>query len=417
MNQSFRIRQGLDVVVGGVPKQIIGSAQSVRSVSLLGTDYPGLTLRPHVKVGTVVAAGEPVLVDRHQPIVVPSPADGVVRAMIRGPHRSVEVVTIELSGEGTPGAGISSSGTTVLRDLLLTSGLWTAFRTRPFGVIPRADSTPDAVFVTAIDTNPLAVDPVAALKGMEDAFARGVDAMGALTEGPVFVCQGPGSPLVASLRPNTRTVSFYGPHPAGLPSTHIHHLAPVGHGRVVWHIGWQEVAAIGRLLATGDLSSERIVAIGGPGARDPRLVRTVIGANLEDLTRNEVGDGRYRVVSGSPLHGREGRWLGRFDTQVSILDPAGSDSALPFLSRLLGIRPRTPPPIIPLAELDRAAVAGVPAVPLLRALSIGDTETAAALGCLGLVEEDVALLAYLCASRSDYGPMLRTILNDLALDS
>lgn len=417
MNQTFRIRKGLDVVIGGVPKQIIGIAQSVRSVSLLGADYPGLTLRPSVGLGAVVAAGEPVLVDRHHAIVVPSPVDGVVRAVIRGPHRRVEAVTIDIAADGLQIARSGASGTLALREVLQRSGLWTAFRTRPFGVVPRADSTPDAVFVTAIDTSPLAVEPMAASRGMEDDFARGVDAVGALTEGPVFVCQRPGPPLLATGRPHTRTVCFDGPHPAGLPSTHIHHLAPVGDGRVVWHIGWQEVAAIGRLLSTGELLNERVVAIGGPGARDPRLVRTVIGANLEELMQNEVGDGRYRVVSGSPLHGRESRWLGRFDTQVSILDAASSDSALPFLSRLLGIRPRTSPPVIPLAELDRAAVAGIPAVPLLRALSIGDTETAAALGCLGLVEEDVALLSYLCASRSDYGPMLRTILDDLALDS
>jgi len=417
VSQTFRIRKGFDVVIGGVPKQIIGTAQSVHSISLLGTDYPGLTLRPQLKPGAVVAVGEAVLVDRHSAVVVPSPVNGVVRAVTRGPHRSVEVVTIDITGASTRASQLGSSGTAALRELLHRSGLWTAFRTRPFGVIPKADSTPDAVLVTAMDTSPLAVDPAAALKGMEDDLARGVDAMGALTEGPVFVCQGPGPPLVASIRPNTRTVCFDGPHPAGLPSTHIHHLAPVGDGRVVWHIGWQEVAAIGRLLSTGELVNERVVAIGGPGAREPRLVRTVIGANLDDLMRNEVGEGPCRVVSGSPLHGREGSWLGRFDTQISVLDAARPESGLPFLSRLLGIRPRAPAPVIPLPDLARAEVAGVPAVPLLRALSIGDAETAASLGCLALAEEDMALLSYLCVSGADYAAMLRTVLDDLALDA
>jgi len=417
VNQNFRIRQGLDVVIGGVPKQIMGTVQAVHSVSLLGADYPGLTLRLRVELGAVVAAGEPVLVDRQHAIVVPSPVDGVVTAITRGPHRRVDAVTIDVAGNGLQNSQPGVSGALALREVLLNSGLWAAFRTRPFGVVPKADSTPDAIFVTAIDTSPLAVDPVAAIKGMEEDFARGVDAVGALTEGPVFVCQRSGPPLLASGRPHTRTVCFDGPHPAGLPSTHIHHLAPVGDGRVVWHIGWQEVAAIGRLVSTGELLNERVVAIGGPGARDPRLVRTVIGSNLEDLMRNEVADGQYRVVSGSPLHGRESRWLGRFDTQVAILDAASAESGMPFLTRLLGITPRAPAPVIPLADLDRAAVAGVPAVPLLRALSIGDTETAAALGCLGLVEEDVALLSYLCVSQSDYGTMLRTILDDLALDT
>jgi len=177
------------------------------------------------------------------------------------------------------------------------------------------------------------------------------------------------------------------------------------------------VVAIGRLLATGELMNDRAVAIGGPGARDPRLVRAVVGASLEDLLKDELIEGRFRVVSGSPLHGREGGWLGRFDTQVAILDAVRPGPDRPFLSRLLGIRPKAPPALIPIPDLDRAAVADVPAVPLLRALSIGDSETASALGCLRLVEEDVALLSHLCTSRADYGQMLRAVLDELATET
>ena len=38
---------------------------------------------------------------------------------------------------------------------LVESGLWTAFRTRPFSKVPALDAEPSSLFVNAMDTNPL----------------------------------------------------------------------------------------------------------------------------------------------------------------------------------------------------------------------------------------------------------------------
>ena len=140
----------------------------------------------------------------------------------------------------------------------------------------------------------------------------------------------------------------------------------------------------------------------------------MIGANIGDLTQNELAEGRFQIVSGSPLHGRVASHIGRFDTQIVALESHRPQSPSPYLSRLLRIRPRVPAPIIPMAEFDRIDVAGTPAILLMWALSARDTETSAALGCLGLIEEDVALHSYLCASGADYGDLLREVLDDLA---
>jgi len=53
-------------------------------------------------------------------------------------------------------------------------------------------------------------------------------------------------------------------------------------------------------------------------------------------------------------------------------------------------------------------------VPLMRALSVGDVEAAERLGCLELVEEDLALLSYLCPGHADYGALLRQMLDEIA---
>src|SRR5690606_38544159 len=74
---------------------------------------------------------------------------------------------------------------------------------------------------------------------------------------------------------------------------------------------------------TGKLSAERVVALGGPQVERPRLLRTLLGANLEELVAGEMKPGNNRVISGSVLGGRVARgaamYLGRYHLQVSVL--------------------------------------------------------------------------------------------------
>ncbi|MHA1573162.1 MAG: NADH:ubiquinone reductase (Na(+)-transporting) subunit A, partial [Alphaproteobacteria bacterium] len=250
MGQNVRIRRGLDVAIANPPRQLVGEVNPILSVALMGADYPGLRLKPLVEVGARVDTGDPVLADRRRPrIVIPSPVSGTVQALTRGPQRRVDAMQIAIEPNAAPTPSpISARSEDDVRELLLRAGLWTAFRTRPFGLVPDPAQVPDALFVTAMDTNPLSVDPRAAIKGMEIDFASGIEALTQITESSVFICQTPGPPLHETKSHRVHTVGFAGPHPAGLASTHIHALAPAEPNRVVWHIGWQEVVAIGRLL-------------------------------------------------------------------------------------------------------------------------------------------------------------------------
>lgn len=70
---------------------------------------------------------------------------------------------------------------------------------------------------------------------------------------------------------------FSGPHPAGLVGTHIHFLEPVSQTKMVWHVGYQDVIAIGKLFTRGELCTDRIVALAGPQVNQPILLRTRLG--------------------------------------------------------------------------------------------------------------------------------------------
>ena len=51
--------------------------------------------------------------------------------------------------------------------------------------------------------------------------------------------------------------------------------------------------------------------------------------------------------------------------------------------------------------------------PLLKALIVGDTDSAQALGCLELDEEDLALCTFVDLGKHDFGPVLRKSLTQI----
>jgi Na+-transporting NADH:ubiquinone oxidoreductase subunit A len=229
---------------------------------------------------------------------------------------------------------------------------------------------------------------------------------------------------------------FGGPHPAGLPGTHIHAIAPVSARRTAWYVGYQDVIAVGRLFTSGHISTERVVSLAGPAVREPRLIRTRLGASIDDLTRGEIEPGECRVLSGSVLAGRAtsdwANYLGRYHQQVTVLRegrereflgwtaPGANKFSLTrtFLSGFLPARrfPLTtsqqgrPRAMVPIGGFERVMPLDLLPTQLLRAIAVGDTDAAQLLGCLELEEEDLALCSFVCPSKYDYGPLLRQAL-------
>ena len=417
----------------------------MNTVAIVGADYVGLEPRVRLAEGDRVRAGEVVLEQKRDPRVrLIAPGSGKIIAVNRGARRVLKSVVIELD-DSDAGAEVAYEGSVAdARQALLDSGLWCAFRSRPFGGIPRSDAVPDAIFVTAMDTRPLAGDPQSVIAGQSTSFCSGLEVLRDLTDAPVYLCTAPdwSAPAVDGIQRAT----FAGPHPAGLPSTHIHHIAPVGSSRSAWHLGWQDVIAIGRLFADGVLSFERVVALGGDTFNEPRLLRTRLGADLIALTADEwlprkSGELQPRLLSGSPLCGRaaEGseRWLGRYHDQVCGLQPPPAGRRL-RLRRLIdgrfsfagtfdrragaAVRPFTidqngrATALVPIDAFEKMIPMDVLTEPLLRALLIGDTDQAQALGCLELVEEDLALCSFICPGKNDYGAVLRVNLDTIELE-
>jgi Na+-transporting NADH:ubiquinone oxidoreductase subunit A len=435
----FKIRRGLDLPISGAPEQVVRDGPKVRSVAVVGNDYVGMKPTMFVREGDTVKLGQALFEDKKNPgVMVTSPASGVVSAINRGEKRVLQSVVIDVQGEEeeTFPACQPSELETLSReqvvDVLVKSGSWTALRTRPFSKVPAVDSTPSSVFVTAIDTNPLAADPAVVLKGREADFENGLKVIAKLAPA-VHLCTAPSSGIAGTSVSGIKHHEFAGPHPAGLVGTHIHFIDPVGEGKSVWHIGYQDVAAIGHLFTTGRIDVSRVVALAGPQVSKPSLVRTRLGADLVALTAGELAEADNRIISGSVLSGRKASgpfsYLGRHHVQVSVIREGHERSFIHYLSA--GTNRFSQMPIylsalnkakrfafttstngseramVPVGAYEKVMPLDILPTQLLRALIVSDTVTAQQLGCLELDEEDLALCTFACVGKYEYGPILR----------
>jgi Na+-transporting NADH:ubiquinone oxidoreductase subunit A len=443
----IRIKRGLTLPLVGEPEQSLHPAPAISRVGVFSGDYPGLQPQWLVQEGERVRTGQALLCDAADATLrITAPATGRVHFEPAGAGQGVLSIAIEpdefvefpACGEDALAALTDAQ----VREQLLAAGLWPAFRTRPFLRIPDAQVRPHAIFVTAMDTQPLAPRAERLIEADLPAFAQGLTAISHLTTGLVYVCKAPAAYVPVPDVVNIKVEEFAGEHPAGLAGTHIHYLDRIGlpspgdSGRQVWSINYQDVMAIGRLFTTGRIDPARVIALAGSQVVDARLLRVRLGADLRELTAGQLKAEPYCVLSGSVLHGRPvddvRPYLGRFHQQVTVLplQPATPQrwwgwgarrfSALPvFLAKLLGIRKfrlwadagDMPQPPLFTAAFERVWSLRTPVLPLLDALVKQDVARAVALGALELAEEDLALCSFVCPGRQDYGALLRAVLD------
>jgi Na+-transporting NADH:ubiquinone oxidoreductase subunit A len=443
----FRIRKGLDLPITGAPAQDIDTGSAVSRVALVGDDYIGMKPMMAVQVGDSVKLGQILFEDKKTPgVQFTSPGCGKVVAINRGDKRKFESIVIELEGEeeetfqSFKASELDNLERVKVQDMLIQSGMWTVLRTRPYSKVPAPDSAPHSIFVTAMDTNPLAGDPAPIIKEHAEDFCHGLQILSRLSDGTVYICKRPGADITGDGIASVSMQEFTGPHPAGLAGTHIHFLDPVSDQKTVWNINYQDVIAVGRLFTTGRLYLERVVSLAGPAVKNPRLIRTRVGAAINELVAGELNNDNVRVISGSVFSGRQARggyaFLGRRHLQISAIAEGrereflgwalagfnrysvkalyasalfGRDRKVAFSSSAEGDRRA----MVPIGSYEKVMPLDINPPYFLRSLIVGDSEKAQDLGCLELDEEDLALCTFVCPGKYDYGPLLRDVLTHI----
>ena len=435
------IKKGLDIPILGAPLQGIQDGPAISRVAILGEEYHGMRPTMRIRVGDSVKKGQVLFEDKKSPgVVYTSPAAGTVAEINRGPKRVLQSVVIDVQGDEAESYTVydlSQLTAEQARQQLIRCGLWTSFRTRPYSKVPAVDAGAEAIFVNAMDTNPLAVNPEVVIAERRDDFISGLKVLASLGQGQLYLAKAPDADIPSIEA--SQVEAFAGPHPAGLAGTHIHFLRPASAKHSVWSINYQDVIAIGSTFTSGELDVSRVISVAGPEALEPKVIRTQLGASTEQLTAGNVSENDIRVISGSILSGNEAAeahaYLGRYHLQLSVLLEGTEKEFIGWMapgtnkfsvtkSFLAHLNPKklfdlttstggSDRAMVPIGSYEKIMPLDILPTLLLRDLIAKDLDSAQSLGALELDEEDLALCTFVCPGKYEFGSILRDCLTTI----
>jgi Na+-transporting NADH:ubiquinone oxidoreductase subunit A len=443
MSKVINLKRGLDIRLKGDAVKVLETSVEAVTFALKPTDFPGLLPKILVKPGQEVKAGEPLFFDKNNPeILFTAPESGEVLAINRGERRKVLEIVLKSDGKNESveftKADPQKLTRTEVKEQLKKSGLWPFLKQRPYGTVPKPESTPLHIFISGFDSAPLAPDYEFILKGQTSAFQTGISALAKLTDGKIHVGIRPDQEngFFSGIK-NIVITQFSGPHPAGNVGIQIHHVSPISKGDFIWTINPQEVIYIGRLFETGKIDLTKIIALVGSEVKTPKYYRATHGTNLsgllKDATKNEV---KERFISGNVLTGTQiesDDYLGFFDQQVSVI-PEGDYSeflgwAMPRLNKFsisrsyfswlspkkeykadanLNGEERA---YVVTGQYEKVLPMDILPVFLVKAIIAEDIDKMEQLGIYEVIEEDMALCEYVCTSKTEVQSILRNGIN------
>ena len=437
------LKRGHDIRLDGKAEKRLEEGTHVTRYALQPPNYHGISPIPKVtvEVGDSVQAGDPVFYDKQVPeIIHVAPVSGEVLEVKRGAKRAITEVVIladkEQQHRKFEVPDLERTSREELKAFLLSSGAWTFFKQRPYDVLPEPSSEPKNIFISTFDSAPLSPDLDFVISGQEPAFQRGLDVLGKLTDGSVFlglnanVEEAPSSAFTNAQ--NVEKHWFHGPHPSGNVGIQIHHTAPISAGSTVWVLGVQEVIALGTLFLEGIFDGSRVVALTGTPLKERKYVKTYVGAHIGELLKDNLEDGNYRIVSGDVLSGQiksRNNYLNTRDDQLTVLKegdhyelfgwllglserPSVSRTFPSILSRENEFDVDTnthgePRAFVMTGQYEKLLPMDILPQHLMKAILTNNFERMEGLGIYELSEEDIALCEFACTSKMPLQQMLR----------
>jgi Na+-transporting NADH:ubiquinone oxidoreductase subunit A len=443
---NHNLKKGYDIKLAGKTEKVLADAEKSKLYASQPPDFIGLKPRLEVEEGTEVKIGTPLYNDKLRPeIKFVSPVSGKVVQINRGERRAIMEVVVESDNQdaaidfGKHSAEAASKlNTDDIKKQLLKSGLWPVIRQRPFSKIANPNATPRDIFICAMDTAPLAADPEFLLENEDQNFQTGIDVLKNFTEGNVYLTVDGSKESHISAIENAKNVevhSFKGKHPAGNVSVHIHHIAPINVGDIVWYVYAADVALIGKLFLTGNYPAERIVAVAGSSAKPEtrKYYKTRVGTKVQSLANEgKMVDDHVRYISGNVMSGRkltENGYLGFYDRTLTVipdsrkrdlfgwLTPGLKDESFSrlFLSKLIPSKEYIKDTRIhggkraffQTGEYEKVVPMDIFPAELVKSIMAEEIEDMLALGLLEVDEEDFALCSYICPSKIHFGTYIR----------
>ena len=445
MSKIIKLRKGLDINLQGQAAEVTVDAPLASEYAVSPLDFENVTPKLLVKVGDKVKAGTPLFFDKNNTrVLYCSPVSGTVSAVNRGEKRKILNVTVaadkEQVSEEFAVLDLKKASREDVIEMLLKSGLWTTILQRPYGIVANPADQPKAVFVSAFDSAPLAPNMNYVLKGEQQNLQKGMEVLAKLAGGNVNLSVRAKAEGEMPALKNVTLHTFEGKHPVGNVGVQIHNIDPISKGEIVWTVNIQDVAAIGRLFATGKVDLHKVVALTGSEVEKPQYYRIISGAPIASIVAGQIkkqaeGDS-VRIISGNVLTGKkvsEDGFITATASQITII-PEGDKY------EMFGwIAPRTHKFSVSRSyfswlcpkkqyKLDTNLNGGVRAfvvtglfeeylpmdiypMYLFKAIMANDIDKMENLGIYEIVEEDVALCEFVDPSKTEIQQLVRDGIN------
>ena len=448
MSNVIKLRKGLDIRLQGQAEETKLQLKSNGHYALVPDDFEGVTPKVVVHEGDHVLAGDALFVNKACPEVkFASPVSGTVSAVVRGDRRKVLCVKVEADKEQQYAEfgkkDVAKFDGKAVIDALLEAGIFGYIDQLPYAVSTTPTVQPKAIFVSALRDKPLAASFDFEVKGQEQDFVTGLQALSKIAK--TYVGVGPQSTLNSQLSTlnfgNVDVNIFDGKCPAGNVGVQVNHLDPVNKGEVVWTIGDPTVVLfIGRLFNTGKVNLTRTVALCGSEVKKPCYADMLVGEELSTLVSNSYdADHHVRIINGNVLTGRpttKDGFLGAHASEITII-PEGDDAdellgwAMPrlkqfstshsYFSWLCGRKKYALDArvkggerhMIMSGEYDRVLPMDIYGEYLIKAIIAGDIDRMEQLGIYEVSPEDFALAEFVDSSKLELQRIVREGLNNL----
>ncbi|MEX1013129.1 MAG: Na(+)-translocating NADH-quinone reductase subunit A [Waddliaceae bacterium] len=454
----IKTTRGLDIPISGKPSGEVqplipggeARARTPKIISLNLDSFDDLRFKLHAKNGTDVKIGQPIVQDKAlEGRLMPSPASGRIIEVRRGLKRRLLDFVIEVDEEEEyhelGSLDVASATREQILQKFLDGGIFFRIRKRPFNILASPEKLPRCIFVKGLESAPYAPPVHLQIQGHESEFQTGLTALSKLTDGKVHLVYHKNETNEALIHAqNVERHTAEGPHPISHFSLHIQEIAPIqDENDVVWTVKAHDVVAIGHLLQTGRVLTEKVISIAGQGLVEGRqgYFRVREGIAVADLIADRLRKEPVRLISGDPLHG-EGVESSDFlkfshNTFCAIPEPTSREAlhffrlglnkysfSRAYLSGHLDNSKREydfttnlhgePRPFIDPTLYDKVMPLNVPTMQLVKAVMAEDFELRTELGLLDVDAEDFALPTFVDPSKIEMTEIIKQGLRDHA---
>ena len=442
MAKVIKLRKGLDINLKGKAVNTVGGPIGADEYALVPDTFPGLKPKVVVKEGDAVKAGDALFVDKlHPEVKFVSPVSGTVSLVERGDRRKLLSVRVKADGKNESRT-FDTKGD--VKALLLESGLFGFFRSRPYDVTANPEDKPKAIFVSAFNSMPLSQDFEVALKGNEQAFQAGLSALAKIAPVNLGVSAKQNAAALTVAKDCTVTV-FDGPAPAGNVGVQINHVSPINKGEVVWTLGAEEVIFVGRLMLTGRVDLTRTIALAGAEVKAPQYYTALVGTPIKAIVNGKLNaSDDQRIINGNVMTGFKtttDEFLAAHATEVNVIpEGAHADEMLgwimprfgefstsrSYFSWLMGKKKEYnldarikggERHMIMSGEYDRVFPMDIYAGYLVKAILSGDIDRQEALGIYEVAPEDFAIAEFVDSSKLELQRIVREGLDTLRMEN